>query len=328
MRIARFWRELDNSIECLLCPRHCHLSEGQTGTCLARKVLDSQLMSLTYGQTVSIALDPVEKKPFYHFFPGRNILSLGPNACNLHCVFCQNWQISQVINPTRTVDVELLIQQALDNQSVGIAFTYAEPLMWAEFILDCAPRLREKGLKIAMVSNGYAQESAMQEISHWVDAWNIDLKGFSEEFYRKYTTATLAPVLKSLEIAAQSSWLEITNLVIPGWNDDLTMIRAMCRWIAELNPRIPLHFSRYYPNYRAHQPATSEKLLMNCYEIAKEYLSYVYLGNIAIRGKSDTVCSNCGNMLVQRLGYQTNILGLTAIAQCAQCGTDHAFILS
>ncbi len=317
---ARYWRHLDSGkVECLLCPVGCKLADRQIGICFGRQHVDGKLYAINYGEVVSMALDPIEKKPLYHFYPGSQILSVGPNGCNLRCENCQNWQISQEHQPTRTVSPEQLVRAAQDADSIGIAYTYSEPLIWFEYIFDAAVISRELGLKTVLVTNGYINEEPFRELAPLIDAINIDVKSLNPRFYRDVCKGSLADVLRTVEIAAASGILvEVTNLMITGLNDGDADLHALVDWLAQLDRKIPLHFSRYFPQHKMDPPMTLSARLQTAYDIAHGQLDYVYVGNIDLPGTNDTICPQCGNVLITRIGYQTHIVGI-ANGHCARC---------
>lgn len=320
-RPARHYRELPNGkLECQLCPVGCKLSEGQSGICFGRTARGGKLWADNYGQTVSLAVDPIEKKPLYHFYPGSQILSVGPNGCNLRCDNCQNWQISQVEQTTRYISPTELVAAARQAHSIGIAYTYSEPLIWWEYIYDTAQFAREQGLKTVLVSNGYINEQPWRELAPFVDAMNVDIKSMKEDFYRKVCKSSLPEVLRTAEVAVEIGIaVELTNLVIPGLNDSDDDFRKLVDWVAGIDRRIPLHFSRYFPQHKMDHPATPTATLQRAYELARERLDYVYLGNMQLEGTGDTFCPGCGAVLVRRSGYFTDLSGLAGDT-CAACG--------
>jgi len=270
-----------------------------------------------------MAIDPIEKKPLYHYYPGKTILSAGTIGCNLACEFCQNWQISResegslhrirVASPAELV--ETAVQAHREADSIGLAYTYSEPGVWFEFLEATMPLIRERGLKNVLVTNAFLHPEPWQKLLQWTDAANIDLKGFQENYYRKLCHGKLAPVLANIEAAVDKVHLELTTLLIPGENDQPAQIREQAKWIAGLNPEIPLHLSRYFPNYKMDQAATPVETLKQAYEIAREYLKFVYIGNAG--SANDTRCPDCGNLLIERTGYQTRVI---AADQCPKCG--------
>lgn len=310
----------DSSMVCHLCPRECWIGPGQTGFCQVRTCHDGRLLTANYAQISSIALDPIEKKPLYHFFPGKPILSVGTVGCNLGCRFCQNWQISRENAPTQRLSPgeleELAWNAHCQNDSIGLAYTYSEPGVWYEFLRETMPRVRERGLKNVLVTNGYLQKEPWQELIRWTDAANIDLKGFSDRYYQRLCQGRLQPILDNIAVAASEIHLELTTLIIPGENDGADEIRAMARWIADLDPGIPLHLSRYFPNYKMDLPATPLSVMEQARNVAREYLDFVYLGNVADSG--ETHCPGCGRILIERAG-SPRVVGMER-DQCAQCG--------
>jgi pyruvate formate lyase activating enzyme len=273
-----------------------------------------------YGQVVSAHVDPIEKKPLYHFFPGRPILSVGTFGCNLSCRFCQNSEISQAEVAGQEMPPERLLQYARQvPRNLGVAFTYNEPGIWFEYVRDCAPVLRERGLKTVLVTNGYLDPAPWEALCECADAMNIDLKGFSEGFYQHQCGGALAPVLKNIETAVRRGvHVEVTNLLIPGKNTDTAEFERLTEWLAALSPDLPLHLSRYFPRHLETTPATEPELMLALAEIARRHLRYVFLGNVALAAGQDTVCPDCGAPWIERRGYQTQIV--VRGASCA-CGT-------
>lgn len=316
----------DSTIECLLCPHNCKLSEGQTGICRVRKNTGKEIKLLTYGVISGFSLDPVEKKPLYHFFPGYNILSIGSYGCNMRCDFCQNHNISQNIPESIFPETspEKIVDEALSaRKNAGIAFTYNEPVIWFEFMRDVATIAKNKGLFTAMVSNGYINSEPLIVILQFIDAFNIDLKAFNGNFYRKLTGSEIEPVKNSLkQIAHSGKHLEITTLIIPGLNDDPGEMSLQAEWIAgELGKSVPLHLSRYFPTFKRSDPATPEETLIRLYEIASENLDHVYIGNTRSEHGHNTICSNCGTTVTERSGYETRLTNIDSNGICTNCGT-------
>jgi len=311
----------DGRVHCRLCPHECRIAEGKTGICRVRQNRGGVLYALTYSQVTSINLDPIEKKPLYHFHPGSWILSLGALGCNLACAFCQNWEISQDTMPTRT----LTPQQAVDlaqrePRNIGLAYTYNEPLIWYEYVHDTAKVAREAGLKNVLVTNGYVNEEPLRQLLPVIDAMNVDVKSFSEEFYRTLCKGKAAPVRRTVEIAhAAGCLVELTNLIIPGYNDAEADLRALVDWVASVDPAIPMHFSRYHPAHKLEAPPTPVATLETAYRIARDKLQYVYLGNVVGAGGEDTQCPACGKTVVSRRGFSAQVTGLRD-GKCAYCG--------
>jgi len=272
-----------------------------------------------------MAVDPVEKKPLYHFFPGHSILSIGSYGCNMRCDFCQNWHISQKRNADfvkNTSKGEIVARALSSADNIGIAFTYNEPVIWYEYIRDVALMIKEHGLHTVIVSNGYVNSFPLSEITGFIDAFNIDLKSFNPDFYRKLTGAEIDPVMNALkQIIKAGRHLEITTLIIPGRNDGMEEMDNEARWIAgELGKEVPLHLSRYFPTYKRDDPATPVSTLLKLYETAKKHLAYVYLGNTSSDTGQDTLCSNCGTIVAKRTGYSTRLVNLDSEGRCIRCG--------
>jgi len=323
MKEAAFYEKLeDGRAHCHLCPHECRIKEKGYGICRTRQVEGGTLYAINYAEVASMAYDPIEKKPLYHFYPGSTIFSIGGNGCNLGCLFCQNWEISQAEVPTRRVEPEKAVELAQQHRSLGIAYTYSEPLVWFEYVMDCAKLARGKGLKNVLVTNGLINPEPLQALIPWIDALNIDVKSMSEEFYKKICKGPLAPVLRTAEVASKGCLVEITNLIIPTLNDSEGDIRRLVDWIAErLGLDTPLHFSRYFPHYQMQIHSTPVETLMRAWEIAKEKLSYVYVGNILDRASNSTYCPHCHHLLVGRDGYRILKLGVKD-KKCEKCGQD------
>jgi len=308
---ALWWKSINGTVRCDLCPRRCKIAENQYGLCNVRKNVNGKLYTIAYGQPVAVHVDPIEKKPLYHFYPGSKILSVGTIGCNLFCEFCQNWDIARAkpgeINKREVRPAEI-IDAARQSNSMGIAFTYNEPTIFGEYVIDIARLAHDAGLKIVMVSNGYITPEAIADIYSIIDAANIDLKAFSGDFYRRYCRGDLRSVLDALiEIKKQGTFLELTTLIIPGLNDSEAEIAEMTRWIVDnLGEDTPLHFSAFYPSYKMTQiQATSKKELDNARKIAiGNGLRYTYEGNVAAVKESNTYCHACGRLLIERRGYQ------------------------
>jgi len=317
---CRYYEKVGESVRCLLCPQGCTIAPGRAGFCRTRLNVEGKLYLTTYGQCSSIQLDPIEKKPLFHFYPGSQILSLGSLGCNLACRFCQNWRISQSSSPTRYASPEEVAQRASSVPgNIGVAYTYNEPLVWYEYLLDTASRVQKAGLKNVLVTNGEINEGPLRELLPLIDAMNLDVKSMDEEFYRSLSKGTLAPVLRTVEIAHQSGChVEITNLLVPGSNDRPDQIQRLIDWAADLDPRIPLHFSRYRPEFKMTAPPTPAEKLINARNAALEKLKYVYIGNIHIPGAVDTYCPACGKAVVERTGYSIAAYHLDG-QKCAYC---------
>lgn len=317
-------------MHCLLCPQNCHLGPGRTGVCRVRQRQDDKLYSLNYGRVTSLGLDPIEKKPLYHFFPGALILSAGTFGCNLACGFCQNWQISQADAASTKLAPVTLVARAESEKAagnIGLAYTYSEPGVWFEYLLDTAPLARERGLKNVLVTNGYLNQGPLAELLPYLDAVNMDLKGFRDGFYREVCHGRLAPVLAFAEVVrAAGVHLELTNLIVPGYNDADEDLCGLVEWVAALDPGIPLHFSRYFPQYHFTAPPTRPETMSRAYEIAREKLYYVYLGNVSSAVGRDTVCPGCGATLVAREGFRTRLVALEG-NRCRECGRETPIVV-
>jgi pyruvate formate lyase activating enzyme len=308
---AKYYRKLDNNmVQCLLCPRQCILSDGQRGVCRVRQNIGGELYSLSYGNVASAHLDPIEKKPFFHFLPGSKTFSIATAGCNLRCNFCQNWQISQVFPEdieSKYMSPEEVVEQALDSGAESIAYTYTEPTVFIEYVIDIAKLAREKGLRNVVVSAGYINEKPLRELCQYVDAIKIDLKSFRQDFYDKMTGGQVAPVLRNLRIIKEEGvWLEIVNLLIPGENDSPEEIRELAQWIKDnLGEDVPLHFTRFYPMYKLQNlPPTPVETLIKAREIALAVgLKYVYTGNIGNIATESTYCPSSGDLAIQRQGH-------------------------
>ncbi len=314
-------------IRCDICPQQCRLDEGAIGICAGRQVIDGRLIAINYAQVCSLHLDPIEKKPLYHYYPGSEILSVGPNGCNLKCDWCQNWQISQNDSPTRTVlPMELAdMVDALDG--IGVAYTYAEPLIWYEYIRDAGRILHDRGLVNVFISNGFVNAEPLRDLLEIADAFNIDLKSDEESHYRNYCCGSLEDVQRTIGIIHDAGkHLEIAHLVVTGINDDLTRLERLVKWIASLGRDIPLHLSRYFPANRYEEPPTDISFMQQAFDLAKSRLDYVYLGNLGSESGQDSFCPGCGSLLITRRNYGVTIVGLEG-SHCRACGKDLPFVV-
>jgi pyruvate formate lyase activating enzyme len=297
-------------LECELCPRHCRLKEGERGNCRVRVHLNGKLFSLSYGNPCSVHVDPIEKKPMFHMLPGSGSFSIATAGCNLHCKYCQNWQISQR-PPEETDNIDLppnaVVESALKNRCQSIAYTYSDPIIFYEYTYDTAKIAHEQGLMNVLVTAGYFEKKPLYDICPLIDGANVDIKGMTEEFYRDMSEATLQPVLDTVMIMKeQGVHVEITNLIVPTWNDKDQDIRDLCRWMMKNpGPDMPLHFSRFYPMHKLKNlPPTPLSTILRAGEIAKEEgLNYVYVGNLPEHPETNTYCPRDNQLLIRRMGY-------------------------
>jgi len=323
MKTAQHWHTTgeEGTIQCDLCPHACSIDEGRSGICGVRGVRQGVLVALAYGHLSSAAVDPIEKKPLYHFHPASSIFSIGGWGCNFRCSFCQNWSISQAVRlETPELTPAETVARAKANRSSGIAYTYNEPLVAFEFVTDTARAAREQGLYNVLVTNGFIQNKAAREILPLIDALNIDVKSMQDDFYRTYCHGRLQPVLDFASLAAEACHVEITNLLIPGLNDNDDHVAALAAWVRDsLGKTTPLHLSAYRPEFKMSVAPTSPATLERAYEICRAHLSYVYMGNVASAHGQDTHCPGCDNRLVARRGYHTAMIGIVD-ESCARCG--------
>ena len=326
---ARFFeREEDGRLRCTLCPRECLLADGQAGFCFVRENQGGEMVLLAYGKSTGFAVDPIEKKPLYHFFPGTDVLSFGTVGCNLGCRFCQNWNISKSRDPGPSMvslAPEDVVALAESSRAPSIAFTYNDPVIWAEWAIDVARVARRRGVRTVFVTAGYVEAKAREEIFACMDAVNVDLKSFTEDFYARVTLSHLAPVLETLEWLAREgrTWTEVTNLVIPGLNDDPREIRRMAEWIgAHLGPDVPLHFSAFHPTWKmTDRPPTPARTLVEACRIAREVgLHHVYTGNVHDPAGQATACPGCGETVVERSRNSVLRNRLGPGGACPVCG--------
>lgn len=308
---ASFYQQLeDGRVICQLCPNNCILGKGQRGLCKVRENIDGKLYSLVYGKPVTVNVDPIEKKPFYHFLPGKKAYSLATAGCNLECKYCQNWDIAQ----RKPEDLESIpmtpqevVDQAIKENAPIIAFTYNEPIVWYEYMLDIARLAKEKGLKTVMISSGYINQKPLEELLPFLDAVKVDLKSFNNEVYNQLIRGKLEPVLETIKtVHREGVWLELVHLVVPGYTDDLEEIKRMCLWIKDnVGTEVPLHFSRFWPKYKLlNLPPTPEETLKKARQICLEIgLKYVYTGNIDDEAGSATYCPDNQELVIERQGF-------------------------
>jgi len=323
-----YQEETPRGIMCRICPNECVLKEGEVSKCNNRKVHNSRLYTMSYGNPCSINIDPVEKKPLYHFYPGTRAYSIATAGCNLVCLNCQNWTISQTgPDKTRNYDLmpEMVVNEAIKSSCKSIAYTYSEPVTFYEYTYETAVLAKRSGIKNIVKSNGYINPEPLKKLCSVIDAANIDLKSFNETTYLKLSGAKLQPVLDSLKIYKDSGvWLEITNLIVPTWTDKMDEIAKMCKWLSDNGfKETPLHFSRFFPTYKLEQlPPTPVEILDNAAKIAQgEGLKFIYTGNVPGSEKSDTRCPSCGNTVIARQGYRITMNNLSH-GKCNKCDTQ------
>jgi pyruvate formate lyase activating enzyme len=330
---TRYWHRLDDGrIQCDVCPRACKLREGQRGVCFVRGRVDDQVVLATYGRSSGFCVDPIEKKPLNHFLPGTSVLSFGTAGCNLACRFCQNWDISKSKETDRLSDgaaPDELARAALDLGCASVAFTYNDPTIFLEYAIDIADACHDVGVKAVAVSAGYINDEARRDLYAHIDAANIDLKGFTQEFYKHVAMGDLQPVLDTLTYLRRETdvWFEITTLLIPGKNDSDDELDAQTRWIAnELGTDVPLHFTAFHPDYRMlDTPPTPPSTLRRARDIAlRNGLRHVYTGNVHDVDGGSTRCTSCGATLVARDWYELKAWALTGDGRCRACGTPLA----
>jgi pyruvate formate lyase activating enzyme len=325
-RIADHWHPEGNSVRCELCPHRCLIAAGKQGICRVRDNRGGTLYAATYGKVTAVNLDPIEKKPLFHFHPGREILSIGSVGCNFRCLFCQNYPLVLGQAPLSSAGIPELVRAAREAGAVGISYTYNEPMIWFEFVTDCAREFRKAGMVNMLVTNGYVNPEPLSGLLPLVDAMNIDLKSMSPEFYRRMCGGSLDPVLETIRAAARSTHVEITNLLVTGENDSDEAIRKVVDFVAGTDREIPLHFSRYFPQHRFTAPPTPMDRIEAAYRIGREKLPYVYVGNCDLAGAGDTRCPGCGATVVRRLGYRTFVEGLSG-NRCASCTAKLRFVV-
>jgi pyruvate formate lyase activating enzyme len=334
---TQYWHRLDdNRIQCDVCPRECKLREGQRGLCFVRACQDNQIVLTSYGRSSGFCIDPVEKKPLNHFYPGSSVLSFGTAGCNLACKFCQNWDISKSKEIDTLADAaspEKIARVAHQLQCTSVAFTYNDPVIFLEYAVDVAKACRQQQIYTIAVTAGYINADARKEFFQYMDAVNVDLKAFTEDFYWKLTGAHMQPVLDTLIYIYRETdvWLEITTLLIPGENDSNDEINRMTEWLVKnLGEDVPLHFSAFHPDWKMlDHPPTPHATLSRAREIAMANgLKYVYTGNVHDHAGSSTYCSSCGELLIGRDWYELSEWHLDEQGRCAKCGEPCAGVFA
>lgn len=330
---TQYWHALsDGRVECTLCPRRCKLHEGQRGLCFVRGCHHGQVVLLSYGRSSGFCIDPIEKKPLNHFLPGTPIFSFGTAGCNLACKFCQNWDISksrEMDSLMDRADPEAIASAAQQLGCRSVAYTYNDPIVFHEYAVEVAKACRKYGIQSVAVSAGYVSKEPRAEFYRWMDAANIDLKAFTDDFYHKVCGGHLQPVLETLEYIKHhtSVWLELTTLLIPGANDSDEELDALTVWVRDaLGPEVPLHFSAFHPDWKMTDiPRTPPETLLRAREIGRRNgLHYVYVGNVHHKPASSTWCHTCGHILIGRDWYQLSDWNLTSNGTCVHCGAPCA----
>lgn len=329
-REAMHYTANPNNVKCLLCPNGCIIRPGNTGSCRNRTNYKGKLFTIAYGNPCAAHIDPIEKKPLMHFLPGIYAYSIATAGCNMACLNCQNWDISQS-SPYDTSNIDLMpakvVEECLSNNCQAIAYTYSEPIAFYEYVYDTAKLAREKKIKNVLVSNGYINEKPLRDLSKYIDAANINLKSFSDDIYSRLNAGKLQPVLSTLKILKEEKvWLEITNLIVPSWTDNFDMIKQMCDWIVKNDlGDFPLHFLRFYPMYKLTQlPSTPVNSLQKAKDIAiKAGCKFVYIGNVADANALNTYCPKCKTLLVDRMGYKV-MSNKIKMNKCPKCGENIA----
>jgi len=333
MREAMFQEPDGDRARCGICPHGCLLSPDQAGVCRTRVNRGGKIHTVIDGLASSMNLDPIEKKPLYHFFPGSKILSFGSLGCNFSCLFCQNWSISQITkedaeklekrpngDPLTPQAAAEAAQSLVGRGNIGIAYTYNEPTIWYEFVYETSRLIKGMGLHNCMVSNGFINEEPLRMLLPFMDAFNIDIKSMSDEFYRKYCKGRVEPVLRTCEAASKEALVEVTNLIIPTLNDSREDFERLTDWIFDhMGADTPLHFSRYHPDYKADYPPTPQSTLETAHAIASKKLNYVYVGNVHSDKWNNTYCPGCGKVVVGRRGFEITSTSLAEGNLCGSC---------
>jgi len=316
-----YYEPVDGDIQCRLCPFQCRIAPGRVGRCRVRKNEGGVLTPLSYGKITAASIDPIEKKPLYHFHPGAPILSIGSFGCNLSCDFCQNASISQGSPATQDLSPQDAVELAAQHQprgNIGIAYTYNEPVIWFEYVLETARLVHERGMCNVLVTNGIIEPEPLRELLPYIDAMNVDIKSIREDFYDRLCGGDGKAARRTVEMAWGHCGVEITNLIIPRENDSDEDLIDLFDWAASISRRLPVHLSRYRPEYRMSAPPTPETTLRRAHDLARERLDYVYVGNILIGGTTDTVCPKCDTVVVKRTGFQA--VSHTTDGTCPSCG--------
>ena len=328
MKEAMFYRKLsDDVVQCGLCNHFCAIKPGERGVCGVRENISGKLFSLVYGKAIADSVDPIEKKPLFHFLPGTLSYSVATAGCNFSCLFCQNWEISQAPRTDGEVrgcevSPEEIVERAIDAGCASIAYTYTEPTVFFEYAYDTAVIAHKKGLKNVFVSNGFMSREAIDKIAPVLDGINVDLKGFSDEFYRKVVGGRLKPVLDNIRYLHELGiWVEVTTLIVPGHNEDDASLRKIAKFVSGVGVDVPWHVSRFFPHFKMKDVSlTPVDALKRAYEIGKEAgVKYIYVGNVPGGGFESTVCPKCGKVVVERSGFEVSEIKLKN-GKCGFCG--------
>lgn len=321
-REAMYWSKEGDAIRCELCPQACLIEVGERGLCRSRFNADGTLYAVNYQKSISVSIDPIEKKPLYHYHPGSQILSAGPNSCNLSCFFCQNHPISQQDQPTIDFSFDAIASIFARYPSLPqrIALTYTEPFTWYEFIHDLAKEFPH--LKIVLITNGFIMNEPLKELLPKIDAMNIDLKSISEDFYQKHCGGRLQPVLNTIKMANKHGvHVEVTNLLIPGLNDSEEEISKLAKTVKEIDFEMPLHISAYHPDFKCGIPRTSTQAVLHAVKLAKKHLRWVYAGNIGWGTHANSICDKCGNTIIKRnINSVQMVMDEDLEPRCKHCG--------
>ena len=324
---ALYFRIKNDKFICDLCPHSCVLTGAAESFCRVRGLVNNKPSLLSYGIVSSIAVDPIEKKPLYHFYPGSDVFSVGSYGCNLRCPYCQNWQISQQSKKSSPVSPRALIDMALESGSSSIAYTYSEPLVWYEYIYDCAQLARESGLKNILVTNGYINQKPLEKLLPYIDALNIDLKSFNKKTYKNILKGDLEVVLNNIGLSVNFAHVELTTLIVTDMNDNMNELQDACEWIATLDKSTVWHISRYFPSYQYNKKSTDCSFIEELYTFARSTISHVYAGNMhTAKEMQNSYCSSCGEVLIDRNGYSINIVSLKN-GRCDACGHPFEAVL-
>lgn len=317
---AKFYRKEADHVVCELCPRMCKITNGELGDCWGYRNVDGKLYSDNYGRIVTAVYDPMEKKPFYHYYPNSTILSLAPNGCNMRCHFCQNHEMALTKKDTKEISLQTILDYSGKSHSIGVAYTFTEPLIWYEFLLDSTRKLKGIGQKNILVTNGYLNQKPIEDIIPYIDAMNISVKSMRPETHERLTESKLEVILSSIKSAFGKTHLELTYLLVPGETDSPEEVGDFVDFVAGINKDIPVHFKRFFPHHKMTSATmTPNDSMVRTYKLATQKLSYVYLSDTDIDGVSDTFCPNCKRLIIKRRDYQSNLGGMRG-ANCKFCG--------